>query len=222
MKHLAVLVLFSILVVALIACGEEAEPTNTVVPTSSASEPTSPPEPTDTPVPEPTAVPTETPAPTPEPAPTDTPVPDPTATPEPTAVPTAEPTPTPAPTVTPAPQPTAAPKPTAVPEPTAAPTAEPLLPIAADLAPLGDNLRFVVYLDRETQTFKVYDADGNFTIDDLPLPPQTEAPDPSTIGELTELVSGQIYDFVVKEDQTVQLQGRSEVFYSGSNQLLWK
>ena len=139
-----------------------------------------------------------------------TPAPEPTATPQPEPTPTPEPEPTatlePEPTATPAPE----------------PTAEPDLSIASDLAPLGDNLRFVAYLDRAIQKWFVYDATGDFKPEDLPLPPRAEAPDPSEIGALTELVTGQIYSFIVNEQQTAQFERFTEIFYAGRNDILWR
>ena len=227
MKSLALLVLIGLITAGILACGgETSEPTSVPSPAAAATQ--LPAEPANTPAPEPTAVPTEPPAPTATPVPQATPQPEPTATsapeptpePSPTATSAPEPTPEADPTATPIPDPT--PEPTAVPDPTAVPTAEPQLPIAADLAPLGDNLRFVVYLDSATQSFFVYDADGNFTIEDLPLPPGMETPDPSGIGDLTELVPDTVYTFVVKEKQTIELNGRTETFYQGGNFLVWK
>lgn len=233
MKQLALLVLIGLMIVGILACGgETAEPTTapepTVAPTQPAAAPTDAPAQTNPPVPTDTPEPTDTPAPEPtatqEPTPPTTSAPEPTDTPEPTstATPAPEPAATQEPTATPAPDPTAAPEPTATPTPEPEPTAEPELPIAVDLAPLGDNLRFVVYLDRATQSLFVYDADGSFTIEDLPLPPGMDAPDPSGIGELTELMPSMVYTFVVKEKQTVELNGHTETFYAGGNFLQWK
>ena len=233
MKQLALLFFVGLTVIAVLACGgETAEPTEapapTVAPTRPPAVPTDQPAPTDAPAPMPE--PTNTPA----PAPTATPAPEPTATPEPepTPAPTPEPDPTPAPeptatpepepTATPEPEPTATPQPTNTPAPTPEPTAEPELSIALDLAPLGDNLRFVAYLDRATQKWFVYDAAGDFSPEDLPLPPMTKAPDPSEISSLTELVPGQIYSFVVYEQQTAEFDRLTEIFYVGRNDILWR
>lgn len=94
--------------------------------------------------------------------------------------------------------------------------------IASDLAPLGDNLRFVAYLDRATQKWFVYDAAGDFKPEDIPLLPGQEVPDESEIGDLTELVPRNIYNFVVRENQTVELNGNEFIFYVGNNPLPWK
>ena len=231
MKQLALLVLIGLTIVGILACGgETAEPTDapapTVAPTQPAAVPTEPPAPADTPVPAATA----TPAPTPEP--TDTPAPAPTATsaPEPTATPEPEPTATtaPEPTATPEPAPTATPEPepTTAPEPTATltpePTAEPDLSISSDLAPLGDNLRFVAYLDRATQKWFVYDATGDFRPEDIPLPPGMAVPDASDIGALTELEPGEVYTIVLNENQTVELNGNSYSIFADGDFLVWR
>lgn len=231
MKQLALLVLIGLTIVGILACGgETAEPTAapqpTVASTLPAAIPTNPPAPADTPVPAPTDAPapkpepTDTPPPvataTSAPTPTATPAPEPTATPEPAPTATQEPEPTP----TPEPEPTATTEPTATPAPE--PTPEPEPAIASDLAPLGDNLRFVAYLDRATQKWFVYDATGHFQPEDIPLPPGMAVPDASDIGALTELVPGAIYTFVVDEGQTVELGGSPYIFYAGSNLLPWQ
>ena len=231
MKQLTLLVLIGLSIVGILACGgETAEPTDspapTVAPTQPPVVPTDPPEPTDTPAPTPEPTDTPVPAPTatnvpeptdaPDPIPTATAAPEPTATPEPTAPATLEPDPT----ATLEPTAPATPEPTAAPTPE--PTAEPELPIAADLAPMGANLRFLAYLDRASQKWFVYDATGDFKPEDLPLPPQAEAPDPSEIGTLNELVAGQIYTFIVNEQQTVEFENFTETFYPGRNDIPWR
>ena len=230
MKQLAILLFTGLMVVTFFACGGETpEPTDapvpTVAPTQPAAEPTDPPAPTATPAP--TPAPTDTPV----PAPTATSAPEPTATPEPepTAIPEPTATPEPEPTATPEPEPTATPEaPTATPEPAPtatpapAPTAEPELPIAADLALLGDNLRLVAYLDRATQSWQVYAPTGDFKPEDIPLPPGMEVPDASEIGVLTALMPGTIYSFVVKDDQTVELNSNSYTFYAGGQYVVWR
>jgi hypothetical protein len=99
-QTMAAAVLLLTLALLLVACGEEAAPTEVAVaPTEVPA--TETPEPTDTPTPGPTDTPSPTPTDTatPTPEPTDTPTP--TDTPEPTDTPT--PTNTPGPTWTPAP-----------------------------------------------------------------------------------------------------------------------
>lgn len=240
MKRLALLAFIGLTIVAILACGgETAEPTDATVPTAAPTQP--PAGPTDAPAPtgdpEPTAAPTDAPEPTTTPEP-------PTAEPESTAEPTAEPEPTATPQPEPEPTPTSAPEPeptpmpttapTATPEPTAAPTATPMptpepeptaareLPIAADLAPLGNNLQFVAYLDSATQTWKIYDTTGDFKPEDIPLPPGTAVPPASDIGALTELQPGEVYTFVLNEDQTVELDGNSYTIRAGGVYVVWK
>ena len=238
MKQLAILLFTGLMVAALFACGgETAEPTDAPVPTAAptqpAAQPTNTPAPTDTPAPTATTAPPPAPTDTPVPAPTATSAPEPTATPEPepTAIPEPTATPEPEPTATPEPEPTATPEaptatpepaPTATPAPAPEPTAEPELPIAADLAPLGDNLRLIAYLDRATQSWKVYAPTGDFKPEDIPLPPGMAAPDASDIGALTELEPGEIYTIVLNENQAVELNGNSYNIYANSDFLVWK
>ena len=233
MRIFVAIVAIALFAASVIACGSETpDPTNTSVPatptqaqtrapdtatpepaatTAPAETPTSPPEPTDTPVPTavptPALVPTNTPEPSPTPAPTDTPMPEPTYTPEPT--PTAEPTSTPEPT------------PTAEPTSTPEPTTEPKPAIATDLAPLGDNLLWVAHFDNRTQSLSVYDPSGTFSPEKA-LPPGQDVPDPSEIGQLTALVPRQIYLFWVEKKETVELNGQTETFWEGRNDILWK
>ena len=228
MKLLAAFLCLGLLALSVIACGSEtAEPPNTPVPATPTQPAASP---TVVPVVAPTATTAPTQAPTPEPLPTDTPVPEPepTAAPEPTA--TQEPTETPEPTVTPEPTPTlapahtATPEPTAVPEPpaTSEPTPEPELPIATDLAPLGDNLLWVAYFDNRTKQWSVYDHSGTFSPDKLPLPPGENVPDASAVGSLTELLVKSIYWISLSESQTVQLGDQTQTFSAGENFIVWK
>ena len=124
------------------------------------------------------------------------------------------------------PPPLRVPAPTATLVPTSrpalAPTAVSQSVISSALAPLGDNLRFVAYLDRATQRWLIFDATGNFKPEDLPLTPQMETPDASDIEILTELEPRGIYTFVVNENHTVELGGISYTFYKGSNLMVWK
>lgn len=238
MRKLIAIVLIGLISVAIAACGgDSVDPTNTPLPTPATEAPTQAP---DTPTPMPTA----TTAPTNTPAPTSTPAPVPTNTPAPTVVPTLAPTsppptaapeqtatpvPTPAPTATPVPVPTEAPtvaptpepEPTAKPEPTATP--EPELtenPVAADLAPLGDNLLWVAHFDNRTKEWSVYDPSGTFSPDSLPLVGQ-DVPDASSIGELSALVPRQIYWLMVGDAQTAVLGGVSRTLVSGLNGVPW-
>ena len=207
MRILITIVAIALFVASGVACGSETpDPTNTAVPASPTQAPTKAP---DTPTLEPaaTAAPTETP----------TSLPVPTATPAPTAVPT------PAPTNTPMVEPTATPEPTPAPERTSTPEPTPKLElaIATDVAPLGDNLQWVAHFDARTQSLSVYDPSGTFSPEKA-LPPGQDAPDPSEIGQLTVLVPRQIYLFWVEQKQTVELNGQSEDFWEGGNQILWK
>ena len=243
MRILIAIVVIGLFTAGAVACGSETPvpdntatlPAPTQAPTEAADTPAPAPTETATPPPDPT----DTPAPTVAPEPTDTPAPTdtPTATLEPTSTP--EPTDAPAPTVepeaspTPAPTdtPTATPEPEPTPEPTdaSAPTdtpepeqtSEPELAIATDLAPLGDNLLWVAHFDSRTQTLSAYDPSGTFSPEKA-LPPGQDVPDPSEIGQLTSLVSGQVYMLLVSENQTVELNGRTENFFQGANQIFWR
>ena len=123
-----------------------------------------------------------------------------------------------------APAHTATPEPTAVPEPpaTSEPTPEPELPIATDLAPLGDNLLWVAYFDNRTKQWSVYDHSGTFSPDKLPLPPGENVPDASAVGSLTELLVKSIYWISLSESQTVQLGDQTQTFSAGENFIVWK
>ena len=234
MRKLIAIVLIGLISVAIAACGgDSVEPTNTAPPASATEAPTQAP---DTPTPAPTATATAAPTNTPVPAPrpTNTPVPTvasmstptsppPTAAPEPTATPV----PTPAPTATPVPVPTEAPtveptpEPTDTPEPTATPEPEPVEnPVAADLAPLGNNLLWVAHFDNATKEWSVYDPSGTFSPDLLPLVGQ-DVPDASAIGELSALVPRQIYWLMVSDAQTAVLGGVSRNLVSGLNGVPW-
>ena len=107
------------------------------------------------------------------------------------------------------------------PTPTVEPTQEPELPIATQLAQLGDNLLWVAYFDRRTQSLLAYDPSGTFS-PEMALPPGQEAPDPSEIASLTELISGQIYTIAVAENQTAEFSGQPVSFYKGTNPTLWR
>lgn len=149
----------------------------------------------------------------------DTPTPQPTNTPTPTATP--RPTNTPAPTATPQPPPTA--RPTNTPPPTTpapSPTAD-LQPIAAALAPLGDNLLWVAHYDNPTGRISVYDPSGAFSPESLPLPPDLSLDDASSLPALTHLVSGKIYFVAVREQQQVVLGNEIRNLTAGVNFLTW-
>ena len=237
MRQLKAIVLIGLISAVIVACGSETPaPTNTASPHGNCpiahggAEHANPgtygdPPPTPTLAPEPT----DAPAPTVVP----TAAPDPTATPEPTAI--AEPTATPEPTATraysyarPTATPTVAPtaEPTATPEATEAPTvaptpAPPIDPVAAELAPLGDNLLWVSHYDNATQRLSVYDPSGTFS-PEFVLPPGQEPPDASEIAALTNLTPGQIYFLSVEQEQTVDLRGNKVSLVKGVNFLLWR
>ena len=241
MRKLIAIVLIGLISVAIAACGgDSVEPTNTALPASATEAPTQAPD-TPTPAPTATAAPTNTPTPTNTPAPVPTatavpvpteaptvaptPEPEPTAAPEPTSTPVPTPvpmaTPVPAPTEAPTVAPTPEPEPTAAPEPTATPEPEPVEnPVAADLAPLGDNLLWVAHFDNATKEWSVYDPSGTFSPDLLPLVGQ-DVPDASAIGELSALVPRQIYWLMVSDAQTAVLGGVSRNLVSGLNGVPW-
>ena len=199
MKRLALLLFVGLMPAAILACGKPT-PDQTIEGTQVASVPTATSLPISTSVSAAASQPTEEPAPTA--APTATPVPAPTAAPAPTS----------------APVPTATSAPTATPAPTTASQSA----IAATLAPLGDNLRFVATVDTETQRWLIYDSTGDFTPEDIYLFSHKGTPPASEIGVLTELKTGWFYIFVVNENQTVELGGISYTFYRGSNPIAWR
>ena len=128
------------------------------------------------------------------------------------------PVPTEAPpaTPTPEPEPTATPEPTVTPEPERAEN-----PVAADLAPLGDNLLWVAHFNNETKLWSVYDPSGTFSPDMLPIVGQ-EVPDVSSIEELSALASREIYWLMMSEDQTAVLGGVSRTLVAGLlNGVVW-
>ena len=233
MKRLALLLFVGLMPAAILACGKPT-PDQTIEGTQVASVPTATSLPISTSVSAAASQPTEEPAPTA--APTATPVPAPTAAAAPTLTPIPASTAAPVPTSTTVPAPTAAPAPTSAPVPTAtsaptaapAPTATPApttasqSAIAATLAPLGDNLRFVATVDTETQRWLIYDSTGDFTPEDIYLFSHKGTPPASEIGVLTELKTGWFYIFVVNENQTVELGGISYTFYRGSNPIAWR
>ncbi len=152
-----------------------------------------------------------------------------------TPTPTPEPEPAPGFSPTPEPEPTSELSPTLEPESTSelSPTLEPEStselspapesgqPIALALEPLGDNLLWVLHIDNELQRLSTYDPMGTFSVEQA-LPPGREAPSASEIGELTQLVSGQIYSIRVAENQTVELNGQIVTLYKGVNPIFWR
>lgn len=84
---------------------------------------------------------------------------------------------------------------------------------------MGDNLLWVAHFDNRTQSLSAYDPSGTFS-PEMALPPGTEVPDASEVGQLTELVSGRIYFFWVAQNQTADIDGYTREFYKG--QAVWK
>ena len=95
--------------------------------------------------------------------------------------------------------PTPGPDPAPVPQPGATTT----VAVATGLAPLGDNLQWVLRFDNATQQW------------------QSHSPVAPSAGTLTELVPGQIYWIGVNADQTAVLGGVSRTLIAGLNQVLW-
>ena len=94
-------------------------------------------------------------------------------------------------------------------------------PVAADLAPLGDNLLWVAHFNNETKLWSVYDPSGTFSPDMLPIVGQ-EVPDVSSIEELSALASREIYWLMMSEDQTAVLGGVSRTLVAGLlNGVVW-
>ena len=165
--------------------------------------------------------------PTPEPTEIPTPAPEPTATPEPTAEPTPtlmpRPTARPTPTSTPVP-PTIAPRPTPIPAPTTPTGSAPVVPqgaqIITTLAPLGNNLKWVVYFDNDTKAWSLYDPSGTFTVNQLPgiLRPPTNLSD---YRPLTQITLGKPYHFNFERNAEVEIGGKTYKFTAGYNFKGW-
>ena len=95
--------------------------------------------------------------------------------------------------------PTPEPDPAPVPQPGATTT----VAVATGLAPLGDNLQWVLRFDNATQQW------------------QSHSPAAPSAGTLTELVPGRIYWIGVNADQTAVLGGVSRTLMAGLNQVVW-
>jgi hypothetical protein len=91
-------------------------------------------------------------------------------------------------------------------------------PVAQAFAPLGSNLRWVAFFDGEVQDWLLYDPNGTFSPTELVTP--FGSPDPNTIGVLTHIESGQIYNVSVTNTQTVTLGGRSRNLSGGGYNLV--
>ena len=91
-------------------------------------------------------------------------------------------------------------------------------PVAEAFAPLGSNLRWVAFFDGEVQDWLLYDPNGTFSPTELVTP--FGSPDPNTIGVLTHIESGEIYNVSVTNTQTVTLGGRSRNLSGGGYNLV--
>ena len=94
-------------------------------------------------------------------------------------------------------------------------------PVAAALAPLGDNLLWAAYYDNATKQWSVYDPSGTFSPDLLLLPPDQSVPSRSSIGALTHLVPGKVYGLYLSRDETVTLRGTARTLTAGINSVSW-
>ena len=94
-------------------------------------------------------------------------------------------------------------------------------PVAAALAPLGDNLLWVAHYDNPTGQWSVYDPSGTSSPDSLPLPPGQSAPSPSSIGALTHVVPRKVYWMNISRDATVTLGGTARTLTAGINSVSW-
>ena len=94
-------------------------------------------------------------------------------------------------------------------------------PVAAALAPLGDNLWWAAYYDNATKQWSVYDPSDTFSPDLLLLPPDQSVPSRSSIGALTHLVPGKVYGLYLSRDETVTLRGTARTLTAGINSVSW-
>ena len=94
-------------------------------------------------------------------------------------------------------------------------------PVAAALAPLGNNLLWAAYYDNATKQWSVYDPTGAFSPDLLLLPPEQSVPSPSSIGALTHLVPRKVYGVYISRDETVTLRGTARTLTAGINSVSW-
>ena len=89
---------------------------------------------------------------------------------------------------------------------------------------LVSNLLFIAHWDNESKKWFVLDVGGEFTPEQLTMPPGQAPPAPSEVGELTQLESGKVYDFNMRWKGNVDLMGqRSDdwFFRAGSNFIVW-
>ena len=202
-KSILVFTVILATITATIACGspptdqdntpERTDPTTTVIPTA-------------TPIP---ATPTSIPA---------TPTPEPTHTPTPTKIIVVAPTATIQPEVV---QPTATPIPTesvdnddqqeesSISSPLTGATAE-------AIAPLQDNLVYLIYFDSRTKSWSVYDNAGTFTLEDLTPILMGQMPD--SVSPITTIGANQ--PAYVKINTNASFMGRD--LTSGYNLIVWK
>ena len=202
-KSILVFTVILATITATIACGspptdqdntaERTDPTTTVIPTA-------------TPIP---ATPTSIPA---------TPAPEPTHTPTPTKIIVVAPTATIQPEVV---QPTATPIPTesidnndqqeesSISSPLTGATAE-------AIAPLQDNLVYLIYFDSRTKSWSVYDNAGTFTLEDLTPILMGQMPD--SVSPITTIGSNQ--PAYVKINTGASFMGRD--LTAGYNLIVWK
>ena len=202
-KSILVFTVILATITATIACGspptdqdntvERTDPTTTVIPTA-------------TPMP---ATPTSIPA---------TPTPEPTHTPTPTRIIVVAPTATIQPEVV---QPTATPIPTesvdnddqqeesSISSPLTGATAE-------AIAPLQDNLVYLIYFDSRTKSWSVYDNAGTFTLEDLTPILMGQMPD--SVSPITTIGANQ--PAYVKINTGASFMGRD--LTSGYNLIVWK
>ena len=94
-------------------------------------------------------------------------------------------------------------------------------PVAAALAPLGNNLLWAAYYDNTTKQWSVYDPSGAFSPGLLLLPPGQSVPSPSSIGALTHLVPRKVYGVYISRDETVTLRGTARTLTAGINSVSW-
>ena len=88
------------------------------------------------------------------------------------------------------------------------------VPVAAALAPLGDNLLWVTHHDNATGTWSLYDPSGTFSLSELPPNGRSYS---GPITDLTHLFHGAIYVIKVAAEQTVALGGVPYTLYAGVN-----
>ncbi len=130
---------------------------------------------------------------------------------------------TPTPTPAPAPLPTATrpvvPTPTPTPTPEARPVATPApggVPIAEALRAFGASIRWAALYDSQTG-WAVFDPNGSFTPDMLPLSPGESVPSPSHIVELAQLFPGRLYWINTIREVLFQ----NSRMAPGWNQIIW-